>query len=177
MSMTRVTSAIPIALRDDDPAKIRSSARRVRSVLPCSPRDQRNASARLLLPLPLGPTTALMPGPNSMTVRSANDLNPTRRSAVKRAGFAGLPSLRSGPPASAAREAVGSRLSPGSDSRLLKRSCSVPEQQRQWRAGVTHRGLPLSRRRACCGPHLGPGQSRRSQLRRCSGARVAAPLR
>ena len=67
------------------PAKMRSSARRVRSARPCSPSAQRSASARLLLPLPLGPTTALMPGPNSTTVRSANDLKPTRRSARRRA--------------------------------------------------------------------------------------------
>src|SRR5262245_51078465 len=83
--MTSVTSAMPIALRDDEPAKITSSARRVRNVRPCSPSVQRRASARLLLPLPLGPTTALIPGPNSIVVRSANDLKPTRRNAVSRA--------------------------------------------------------------------------------------------
>ncbi len=39
----------------------------MRSARPCSPSAQRSASARLLLPDPLGPTTALIPGPNSTT--------------------------------------------------------------------------------------------------------------
>src|SRR4051794_13213878 len=76
---------MPMARRDDEPAKITSSERRVRSERPCSPSVQRSASARLLLPLPFGPTTALMPGPNSTTVFSANDLKPTSRKAVRRA--------------------------------------------------------------------------------------------
>ncbi len=52
---------------------------------PCSPSVQRRASARLLLPEPFGPTTALIPGANSTTVRSANNLKPCRRSATRRA--------------------------------------------------------------------------------------------
>src|SRR5579859_3215065 len=42
----------------------------------CSPSTQRTASATLLLPLPLGPTTAVMPGANSRSVRAAKLLNP-----------------------------------------------------------------------------------------------------
>ena len=58
-----------------------SSALRERSARPCSPSAQRRASARLLLPEPFGPTTALIPRPNSTIVRSANDLKPWRRRA------------------------------------------------------------------------------------------------
>ena len=61
-----------------------SSALRERSARPCSPSAQRSASARLLLPEPFGPTTALMPGPNSTFVRSANDLKPWSRRASRR---------------------------------------------------------------------------------------------
>ena len=65
-----------------------SSDLRERSARPCSPSAQRRASARLLLPDPFGPTTALIPGPNSTFVRSANDLNPCNRRASRR-GSAG----------------------------------------------------------------------------------------
>ena len=41
-----------------------------------APIAQRRASSRLDLPQPLGPTTAQRPSGKSMTVRSANDLNP-----------------------------------------------------------------------------------------------------
>ena len=84
LSRTRVTSAIPCAARFSEPAQMTSSALRERSARPCSPSAQRNASARLLLPEPFGPTTALIPGPNSTFVRSANDLNPCRRRARRR---------------------------------------------------------------------------------------------
>ncbi len=67
-----------------------SSDLRERSARPCSPSAQRRASARLLLPDPFGPTTALIPGPNSTLVRSANDLKPWSRSARRR-GSAGRP--------------------------------------------------------------------------------------
>src|SRR5690349_17495230 len=77
---------MPCAERFSDPAKMTSSDFRLRSARPCSPSDQRSASARLLLPEPLGPTTALIPGPNSTTVRSANDLKPWSRRARSRAG-------------------------------------------------------------------------------------------
>ena len=42
----------------------------------CSPNAQRIASDKLLLPLPFGPTIALIPGLNSSSVLSANDLKP-----------------------------------------------------------------------------------------------------
>ena len=57
------TSAMPSADRRSEPAQMTSSALRDRSARPCSPSAQRRASARLLLPDPFGPTTALMPGP------------------------------------------------------------------------------------------------------------------
>ena len=84
LPMTRLTSAMPVACRRAEPAKMTSSDLRVRSERPCSPSAQRSASARLLLPLPLGPTMALMPGPNSNRVASAKDLKPTRRSSRRR---------------------------------------------------------------------------------------------
>ena len=87
--MTSVTSAIPCAARFSDPAQMTSSALRERSARPCSPSAQRSASARLLLPDPLGPTTALIPRPNSIVVRSANDLKPCSRSARRRGSASG----------------------------------------------------------------------------------------
>lgn len=42
----------------------------------CSPRTQRMASETLLLPQPLGPTMAIMPGSKFRVVRSAKDLKP-----------------------------------------------------------------------------------------------------
>src|SRR5450755_2524105 len=50
-----------------------------------SPSAQRMASTRLLLPLPLGPTMAVMPGSSSTSLCFANVLNPviaTRRSLI-----------------------------------------------------------------------------------------------
>src|SRR5262245_66277497 len=41
-----------------------------------SPSAHFTASTTLLLPHPFGPTTAVIPSPNSKTVRSQNDLNP-----------------------------------------------------------------------------------------------------
>ena len=43
---------------------------------PWAPRTQVTASTTFDLPLPLGPTTTVMPGSNSSTVGSAKDLNP-----------------------------------------------------------------------------------------------------
>ena len=43
---------------------------------PWAPSTQVTASTTFDLPLPLGPTTTVMPGSNSSTVGSANDLNP-----------------------------------------------------------------------------------------------------
>lgn len=42
----------------------------------CSPSTQRIASEMLLLPLPLGPTIAVMPEPKLNSILSAKDLNP-----------------------------------------------------------------------------------------------------
>ena len=69
---------MPSAGRLSEPAKMTSSDLRLRSARPCSPSAQRRPSARLLLPEPFGPTTALMPAPNSTAVRSANDLKPVQ---------------------------------------------------------------------------------------------------
>ena len=111
MSSERVTSAMPTAERRSEPAKMTSSDLRDRRARPCSPSAQRRASARLLLPEPFGPTTALIPGPSSTTVRSANDLNPCSRSDARRAArvtaaAAGrrLPGGRAGGPASGRSE-------------------------------------------------------------------------
>ena len=77
LSKTRVTSATPKARRLLVPEKIISSILLPRRYLAlCSPNTQRTASDILLLPEPLGPTTAVMPAPNSRAVRSAKDLNP-----------------------------------------------------------------------------------------------------
>ena len=54
-----------------------SSILEPRSVLTlCSPRTQRIASVTLLLPLPFGPTIAVIPLSNSIRVYSGNDLKP-----------------------------------------------------------------------------------------------------
>ena len=59
------------------PAKITSSIDLPRNCLTlCSPMTQRMASITLLLPQPLGPTTAVMPGGKSMTALSKKDLKP-----------------------------------------------------------------------------------------------------
>ena len=75
--MVRVTSAKPRALRWGVPLKMTSSIfeqRRVRTL--CSPSTQRMASLMLLLPLPLGPTTEVMPRSNWSVVLSGKVLNP-----------------------------------------------------------------------------------------------------
>ncbi len=95
-----MTSAIPWAARFSEPAQMTSSDLRERSARPCSPSAQRSASARLLLPDPFGPTTALIPGPNSTFVRSANDLKPWNRRASRR-GSAGARRLGHVMPSSA----------------------------------------------------------------------------
>src|SRR5690349_11769587 len=111
---------MPCAERFSDPAKITSSDFRLRSARPCSPSDQRRASARLLLPDPFGPTTALIPGPNSTTVRSANDLKPWSRRARRRAG-AVTAAVRACSSARAGRAARGD-LVPEHLDRALRRS-------------------------------------------------------
>src|SRR5688500_11782157 len=73
----KTTSARLIGLRSRLPAKITSSILLPRtSVGRCSPSTQRIASEMLLLPHPLGPTIAVIPGLKSIATRSANDLNP-----------------------------------------------------------------------------------------------------
>ena len=65
------------ALRESEPAKIISGILPPRKLLTdCSPNTQRMASVILLLPEPLGPTTAVTLFSKSITVRSAKDLNP-----------------------------------------------------------------------------------------------------
>ena len=110
LSRTSVTSAMPRAARRSDPAKITSSLLRLRSARPCSPRAQRRASARLLLPEPLGPTTALIPGPNSTIVRSAKDLKPWSRSASRRAGALTREPSRAGRGRAASAAAISAAL-------------------------------------------------------------------
>ena len=75
--MVRVTSAKPRALRWGVPLKITSSILEQRSVrTDCSPNTQRMASLILLLPLPLGPTTEVIPRSNCRVVLSGKVLNP-----------------------------------------------------------------------------------------------------
>ena len=75
--MTRETSAIPTGLLFSVPEKITSSMRLPLSVLGlCSPSTHFTASEMLLLPLPFGPTTAVIPLLKSSTVLSTKDLKP-----------------------------------------------------------------------------------------------------
>src|SRR5690606_29126409 len=77
LSRVSDTSLKLTALRESLPLKMTSCMLPPRSVLAlCSPSTQRMASEMLLLPLPFGPTTAVMPGTNSSSVLSAKDLNP-----------------------------------------------------------------------------------------------------
>ena len=79
LSLTRVreTSAMFSGDLPMAPEKITSSIALPRSCLTlCSPMTQRKASTILLLPHPLGPTTAQMPGGKAMVAFSGNDLNP-----------------------------------------------------------------------------------------------------
>ncbi len=87
LSMVRATSALPSAGRLAVPMKMTSSIladRRVRG--PWAPSTQATASTTLDLPLPLGPTTTVMPGSNSSTAGSAKDLNPLRESDFRNTG-------------------------------------------------------------------------------------------
>src|SRR3989338_4862380 len=60
-----------------EPPQIRSSPLRLRrDFIDCSPKTNRNASATLDFPLPLGPTMPAMRDPNTSSVFFANDLNP-----------------------------------------------------------------------------------------------------
>src|SRR6201997_697688 len=74
-----VTSARPRLRRDVEPLKMTSAISPPRRLLAlCSPRIQRTASTMLLLPEPLGPTTAVMPSPKVKVVLSAKLLNPIK---------------------------------------------------------------------------------------------------
>src|SRR5271170_7418996 len=87
LSMVRETSARPSWGRDEVPAKMTSSILAERSERgPWAPSTQVTASTTLDLPLPLGPTTTVMPGSNSNTVGSAKDLNPFMESDFRNIG-------------------------------------------------------------------------------------------
>jgi hypothetical protein len=85
LSRVRIASASPCGLRCCDPAKMTSSARRVRRErFDCSPRTQRTASAMFDFPEPFGPMTAFTPGSNTKRVASAKVLNPWSLSSFSR---------------------------------------------------------------------------------------------
>src|SRR5699024_2224179 len=77
LSMVRFTSARPSGDRPDVPAKMTSSILPPRrSLAPCVPITQRNASNTLDLPVPFGPTTQVMPDSKRSVVAEAKDLKP-----------------------------------------------------------------------------------------------------
>ncbi len=79
LSMVRETSARPRAGRLAVPMKMTSSIFAERTVRgPWAPSTHATASTTLDFPLPLGPTTTVIPGSNSSTAGSAKDLNPLR---------------------------------------------------------------------------------------------------
>ena len=133
---------------------------RERSARPCSPSAQRRASARLLLPDPFGPTTALMPGPNSTFVRSAKDLKPWSRSASRR-GSAGD---RSGSVTRRSRRAPTRRRS--------RRAPTRPRSGAAARAPLPRRP---SRRSGARGPRRPPAARHRPRPR--SGTTSRGPAR
>src|SRR6185503_5714139 len=72
-----ITSAIPVGFRSRVPLKMTSYIFPPRRFLAdCSPSTHDMASAILLFPQPLGPTTPVMPSPKTREVRSAKDLKP-----------------------------------------------------------------------------------------------------
>src|SRR5579883_598415 len=85
LSKSKETSAMPAGGRPGPPANSTSSVRRPRSTRRlCSPSTHRTASAMLLLPLPLGPTIAVMPRSKTRLVRPENDLKPARERDLRR---------------------------------------------------------------------------------------------
>ena len=85
LSIISATSAKLRADRVAAPAKITSSIPPPRTALGrFSPITQRNASSRLDLPQPLGPTTPVSPSEMIRSVGSTKLLNPFRRNLVKR---------------------------------------------------------------------------------------------
>src|SRR5580692_6570403 len=94
LSIVIATSAWLRAGRLPEPAKITASISAARSDLcEVSPIAQRNASTRLDLPQPFGPTTPVKPGSMTKSVGSTNDLKPWRR---RRVSFIGTDSLLAG---------------------------------------------------------------------------------
>ena len=84
LSKVSSTSAAPLARRPSLPAKMTSCMDEPRTVVGlCSPSAQITASARLLLPLPLGPMITPTPGSKRSSVCLGNDLKPLRRSALR----------------------------------------------------------------------------------------------
>ena len=80
LSNTSSTSAVALARRPSLPAKITSCIDEPRTVVGlCSPSAQTTASARLLLPLPLGPMITATPGSKTSSVCLGNDLKPRTR--------------------------------------------------------------------------------------------------
>src|SRR3954451_4555710 len=83
LSMVITTSAWLRDGRLPEPAKITASMSAARSDLcEVSPIAQRNASTRLDLPQPFGPTTPVRPGSITKSVGSTKDLKPWRRRRV-----------------------------------------------------------------------------------------------
>src|SRR5580693_3167738 len=94
LSIVITTSAWLRAGRLPEPAKITASMSAARNDLcEVSPIAQRNASTRLDLPQPFGPTTPVRPGSITKSVGSTNDLKPCRR---RRVSFMELVSLLAG---------------------------------------------------------------------------------
>ena len=84
LSKVRVTSARPSAGRLSVPLKITSSILLLRTADGAwAPSTQASASTTLDFPEPLGPTTTVTPGSNSIVVESAKDLNPLSMSDFK----------------------------------------------------------------------------------------------
>ena len=87
LSSTSVTCAKPIWLRVSVPPKMTSSIFTPRSdLLDCSPMTQRMASEIFDLPLPFGPTMAVMSSPKLSTVLSGKLLKPWISNAFKYTG-------------------------------------------------------------------------------------------
>src|ERR1700723_3689215 len=94
LSIDITTSAWLRAGRLPEPAKITAPMSAARSELcDVSPIAQRNASTRLDLPQPFGPTTPVRPGSIMKSVGLTNDLKPWRR---RRVSFMGTDSLLAG---------------------------------------------------------------------------------
>ena len=56
----------------------------------CSPSTQRMASTMLVLPLPFGPTTDVIPGPKSTRMRCGKDLKPWMSRRFRNTGYLSL---------------------------------------------------------------------------------------